>query len=71
VTPRTGNIELSYEMLMSKCSCLSGFIVSNLFSRLVECLPKLFERCFRECRWPSKTFVVVERVFNAALFEAV
>jgi len=65
------NIELSCEMLSSKCTCLSGLIVFNLFRRSVECLCKLFELFFREFRWPSKTFAVVERVFKIALFEVV
>jgi hypothetical protein len=71
MTPRMCNTELSCEMLLSKCTCLSGYTVSNLFRRLVECLCKLFELFFREFRWPSKTFVVVERVYKIALFEAV
>lgn len=65
------NIKLRDEMLLSECRCPGRFIVSCFFRRLVKRLGKLLELIVGQFWFSSGCFVVVERVFEAALFEAI
>jgi hypothetical protein len=66
-----GNIELCDEMLLSECSCPGWCVVANFFGWLVKCLSKLLELLFEEIRRSSGAIIVVEHVFEVALFEAI
>lgn len=68
---RVGNAERFEQILLSEWGIPRWLVVSGFFGQVVECLSKLLELRVAEFGRSSRWLVLVERVFEIALFEPI